>query len=208
MTPGPGLVSPPAGTEELRQNVNNNNINCLSRSNTFSSGSEPRSGSRLSPRRRLPTIPPRAFSVNSRDKLSPEHSYDLCSDEASPYTDVRSLNYEETRRAASVGRDISLLNRERRARLNNNNFYSIDERRLAETDSGYPSYDHHSSYDAFIGEETSVDSPSSYSSSSSALLPKRNSSNFLWVDFKETGVGGVQRRPKNHDRNQKWSCFE
>ena len=201
MTPGPGLVSPPAGTEELRQNVNNNNINCLSRSNTFSSGSEPRPSSRLSPRRRLPTIPPRAFSVNCREKLSPDQSYDLCSEEISGYRDARSLNNEETRRAASVGRDLSLLNRERKTRLNNN-FYSIDERRLAETDSGYPSYDHHSSYDAFIGEETSVDSPSSYSSSSSALLPKRNSSNFLWVDFKDTGVGGVQRRPKNHDRNR------
>ena len=106
-----------------------------------------------------------------------------------------------------MGRDISL--KERRARSNNNNvFYSIDERRLAEPDSGYPSYDQHlSSYDAFIGEETSVDPPSSQSSSS-ALLPKRNASNFLWVDFKETGVGGVQRRPKNHDRNQTWSCVE
>ena len=104
-----------------------------------------------------------------------------------------------------MGRDISLLNRGVRSNIINNNFYSIDERRLAEPDSGYPSYDHHhSSYDAFIGEETSVDPPSS----SSALLPKRNSSNFLWVDFKETGAGGVQRRPKNHDRNQNWSRIE
>ena len=103
-----------------------------------------------------------------------------------------------------MGRDISLLNRGVRSNIINNNFYSIDERRLAEPDSGYPSYDHHhSSYDAFIGEETSVDPPSS-----SALLPKRNSSNFLWVDFKEAGVGGVQRRPKNHDRKQKWSRIE
>ena len=194
-------MCPPAG-EDLRQNLNNNNINCLSRSNTFSSGSEPRlgPGTRLSPRRRLPQIPPRALSVTSREKIIPGQSYDLCSDQETR------LSYEQTRRAASVGRDISLLNRGVRSNINNNNnnFYSIDERRLAEPDSGYPSYDHHhSSYDAFIGEETSVDPPSS-----SALLPKRNSSNFLWVDFKEAGVGGVQRRPKNHDRKQKWSRIE
>ena len=37
--------------------------------------------------------------------------------------------------------------------------------------------------------------------STSSLLPKRNSSNFLWVDFKETEkTAGVVRRPKNHDR--------
>merc|ERR1719445_2702492 len=89
-----GLVTPPAGGEELRHNAANNNINCLSRSNTFSSGSETRPGSRLSPRRRLPQIPPRAFSVTCRDKLSPEQSYSLCSGEASHYTEVRS--YEDT----------------------------------------------------------------------------------------------------------------
>ena len=70
-------------------------------------------------------------------------------------------------------------------------FYSGEERPSLETDSGYPSYDAY-------GEETSVDSPST------GLLPKRNSSNFLWVDFSETSQTiadkSVARRPKNHDR--------
>ena len=58
---------------------------------------------------------------------------------------------------------------------------------------GYPSYDYENSF----GEETSVDPPAS----TSCLLPKRNSSNFLWVDFKESEkAASVVRRPKNHDR--------
>ena len=40
-------------------------------------------------------------------------------------------------------------------------------------------------------EETSVDGP--------VLLPKRNKSNFLWVDF-DPKEKSVTRRPKNHDR--------
>ena len=46
------------------------------------------------------------------------------------------------------------------------------------------------------GEETSVDPPSL---EKSLLLPRRNQSNFLWVDFQEEKPG-VVRRPKNHDR--------
>ena len=41
-----------------------------------------------------------------------------------------------------------------------------------------------------------MDSPST-----GGLLPKRNSSNFLWVDFNEKlNDKSVTRRPKNHDR--------
>ena len=167
LTPGPEKVSAPSETEEL--GFNNNNINCLSRSHTFSSGGP---GTRLSPRRRLPQIPQRPWQP-VRDKLS--QSYDLRTGDDGPI------------RGQYPGHVISLDQSEERDR----------ESRPAETDSGYPSYD------AWVGEETSVDSPSY--SSSSVLLPKRNSSNFLWVDFKESGVGGVQRRPKNHDRKQKWS---
>ena len=47
------------------------------------------------------------------------------------------------------------------------------------------------------GEETSVDPPSL---EKSLLLPRRNQSNFLWVDFQEEKPGVVQRRRKNHDR--------
>ena len=66
--------------------------------------------------------------------------------------------------------------------------YSGEESKSPETDSGYPSYDTY-------GEETSVDSPSS------GFLPRRNSSNFLWVDFNESLTDkSVTRRPKNHDR--------
>ena len=86
-------------------------------------------------------------------------------------------------RGNSVGREINLLR-------NPDCFYSIEERKPSEseTDSGYPSYDTY-------GEETSVDCPSN------GLLPKRNSSNFLWVDFNENlNDKYVLRRPKNHDR--------
>ena len=177
-------------TDVLEKNFNNNNINCLSRSNTFTSSSgSVGNGSGKSPRRKLPQIPPRAISVCSRDNIfSP-----ACSDQRD--------RGDERIRARSVGREINLLNRNngdvRRSRLESPGyFYSIDERpSLLETDSGcYPSYDAY-------GEETCVDSPSSSSSNSttSHLLPKRNNSNFLWVDFAETDKA-VTRRPKNHDR--------
>ena len=53
-----------------------------------------------------------------------------------------------------------------------------------DVDSGCPSIDPE-------GEESSVDGP--------ALLPKKNRSNFLWVDF-DSKEKCVTRRPKNHDR--------
>ena len=93
------------------------------------------------------------------------------------------LGSERVERAESVGREINLL------RNHPGYFYSGDGRKHEDTDSGYPSYDTY-------GEEPSVDSPST-----GGLLPKRNSSNFLWVDFNEKlNDKSVTRRPKNHDR--------
>ena len=92
-------------------------------------------------------------------------------------------------RGESVGREINLL------RNHPGYFYSADLRKHEDTDSGYPSYDTY-------GEETSVDSPSTGGLGLGlGLLPKRNSSNFLWVDFNESlNDKSVMRRPKNHDR--------
>ena len=95
------------------------------------------------------------------------------------------LGSDRGERGESVGREINLL------RSHPGYFYSGDlgVRKHEETDSGYPSYDTY-------GEETSVDSPST-----GGLLPRRNSSNFLWVDFNEKlNDKSVTRRPKNHDR--------
>ena len=84
---------------------------------------------------------------------------------------------------SGVGREINLL------RSHPGYFYSGELRKQEDPDSGYPSYDTY-------GEETSVDSPST-----GGLLPRRNSSNFLWVDFNEKlNDKSVTRRPKNHDR--------
>ena len=173
------------------------NVSCLSRSNTFSSSrsntfSSSKTGTdRASPRRKLPQIPPRAVSVTSN----------IFSSIDTNQTDSRT-------RARSLCRDINLLNKnqsrthsqggyfynfDEKYSLNDDNYslndesYSINGGKYSLNDSGYPSY-------AGYGEETSVDSPSS-----TELLPKRNSSNFLWVDFNEKDKS-VVRRPKNHDR--------
>ena len=93
------------------------------------------------------------------------------------------LGSDRGERGESVGREINLL------RNHPGYFYSGELRKHEDPDSGYPSYDTY-------GEETSVDSPST-----GGLLPKRNSSNFLWVDFNEKlNDKSVTRRPKNHDR--------
>lgn len=62
-------------------------------------------------------------------------------------------------------------------------FFSLSDERSSEVDSGSPPLE-------LYGEETCVDAP---------LLPKRNSSNYLWVEF-ENPDEVVRRRPKNHDR--------
>jgi hypothetical protein len=83
---------------------------------------------------------------------------------------------DRQRRAVSVGREVG-----RRSR--------VETVRSPETslDSGCHSLQS-------CGEETSVDPPSL------ELLPRRNASNFLWVDFQEEEQSAVVRRPKNHDR--------
>ena len=86
------------------------------------------------------------------------------------------------RRAVSMGRELP----QRRSR------HEFDDKiRSPDTslDSGCHSFETY-------GEETSVDPPSL---EKSLLLPRRNQSNFLWVDFQEEKPG-VVRRPKNHDR--------
>lgn len=62
-------------------------------------------------------------------------------------------------------------------------FYSLSDERSSELDSGCASMD-------MFGEETSVDPP--------VLLPKRNASNFLWVELCDESI--IRRRPKHHDR--------
>ena len=86
------------------------------------------------------------------------------------------------RRAVSMGRELP----QRRSRHE-----FEDKIRSPDTslDSGCHSFETY-------GEETSVDPPSL---EKSLLLPRRNQSNFLWVDFQEEKPG-VVRRPKNHDR--------
>ena len=154
-------------------NNSSNNINCLSRSNTFSSGAGKTGPGRVSPRRKLPQIPPRAVSVTNNDNI---------------FTSSDTKETDSRTRARSLCRDINLLNKNQsRTHSQGGYFYNFDEEKYSLNDSGYPSY-------AGYGEETCVDSPSA-----TELLPKRNSSNFLWVDFNEKDKN-VVRRPKNHDR--------
>ena len=86
---------------------------------------------------------------------------------------------------------------------NDPGFFSLSDERTS--DSGCPSLD-------LLGEETCVDPPPP--SQQPALLPRRNPSNFLWVDLdrlpsppaeaEDNGRPGtgfaVKRRPKNHER--------
>ena len=153
--------------------VQQKEANSLTRSHTFTSNS---STSQIKSRRKLPQIPPRAISVSGREDSFSFREF--------------SADRERDKRAKSVGREINLLRNtafpgDRRSRLDSGfSSLNVDEKRSLETDSGCPSYDPY-------GEETSVDPPN--------LLPKRNQSNFLWVDFDETEKS-VTRRPKNHDR--------
>ena len=91
---------------------------------------------------------------------------------------------QRSRRAVSVGRELP----SRRSRLEASHY--DDKIRSPETsmDSGCHSFEAY-------GEETSVDAPEQ------GLLPRRNPSNFLWVDFQPPQEKPpVVRRPKNHDR--------
>ena len=148
--------------------------NSLTRSHTFTSNSLA-STNQVKSRRKLPQIPSRAISVSGRED---------------PYSYREfSADRERDKRAKSVGREINLLRNsafsgDRRSRLDFGFPFTADEKTSLETDSGCPSYDPY-------GEETCVDPPN--------LLPKRNQSNFLWVDFDESEKS-VTRRPKNHDR--------
>ena len=91
------------------------------------------------------------------------------------------------RRAVSVGRELP-ARPQRRSRVDIS--YCDDKSQSPETslDSGCHSFEPY-------GEETSVDAPPL----ETHLLPRRNPSNFLWVDFQEEKPA-VVRRPKNHDR--------
>ena len=121
-------------------------------------------------RRKLPQVPPRAVSVTGREEQ------------------VEGREEPRSRRAVSVGRELPLVPGGRKSRFEGTRFE--DKSRSPETslDSGCHSFQ---SY----GEETSVDPPSP----EGTLLPRRNASNFLWVDFQEEKPA-VVRRPKNHDR--------
>ena len=61
-------------------------------------------------------------------------------------------------------------------------FFSLSDEKSCDTETGCSTLDS-------LGEGTSVDPP---------LLPKRNSTNYLWVDL--GAESSVKRRPKNHDR--------
>jgi hypothetical protein len=91
------------------------------------------------------------------------------------------------RRAVSVGRELP-ARPQRRSRVDIS--YCDEKSQSPETslDSGCHSFEAY-------GEETSVDAPPLETN----LLPRRNPSNFLWVDFQEEKPS-VVRRPKNHDR--------
>ena len=89
------------------------------------------------------------------------------------------------RRAVSMGRELP----QRRSR------HEFDQDKIRSPDTSLDSGCH--SFETY-GEETSVDPPSL---EKTLLLPRRNQSNFLWVDFQDQEENKVvQRRPKNHDR--------
>ena len=87
-------------------------------------------------------------------------------------------------------RQINLLNSNIDRKSSLGYYHSLGDKHSLDYDSGYPSCD-------ASWEETSVDAPN--------LLPRRNSSNFLWVGFDQDNNNSnsnniVTRRPKNHER--------